>query len=113
VTLTQPALDGTIPEPAADDYEEWIDLVWDAYVRAADSGQPFTISEVAENKKLPDPPKPQSQWGHLPGRLVKAGLIEPYIRTGKSSRRSVHKSLVNMWIGIPAHLRHQTEVDAA
>jgi hypothetical protein len=112
VTPVQPALDGTVPTPGPDDYEEWVEQVWDAYVRAADSGLPFTISEVAQREKLPDPPKPQAQWGHLPARLVKAGIIEPHA-TGKSERRTVHHSLVIQWIGIPAHLRNRTEDEAA
>jgi hypothetical protein len=88
-----------------DDLEKWIEVVWAAYVAAADSGQPFTISEVAAKAGLPDPPKAQSQWGLLPGRLVKAGLIEAHRETGKSSRPGVHSSLVHQWIGIPAHRR--------
>jgi hypothetical protein len=96
-----------MPEPpgVVDDLGEWVKVVWPAYVAAADTGQPFTISEIAAKAGLPDPPKAQSQWGHLPGLLVKAGLIEEYVRTGKSSRPGVHKSLVHQWIGIPTHRR--------
>jgi hypothetical protein len=88
-----------------DDLEEWVKAVWPAYLAAADTAQPFTISEIAAKHGLPDPPKAQAQWGLLPGRLVKAGLVEEYRETGKSSRPGVHKSLVHQWIGIPAHRR--------
>jgi hypothetical protein len=90
-----------------DDYEEWVKAVWPAYVAAADSGEPFTISQIAADKQLPDPPRPQAQWGQLPGRLKTEGLIEEWYGRGnpKSSRRTAHKSRVAMWIGIPAHRR--------
>lgn len=96
-----------MPEPPGkvDDFEEWVKTVWPAFVAAADSGQPFTTSEIAAARQLPDPPNAQAQWGSLPGRLIKAGLIEPYYRTGKSARPGVHKSLVHLWIGIPLHRR--------
>jgi hypothetical protein len=93
------------PPKPVDDFEEWVKAVWPAFVRAADSGQPFTTSEIAAREKLPDPVKSQAQWGKLPGRLQKAGLIEEYYRPGKSSRRGVNGSLVHTWIGIPAHRR--------
>lgn len=106
----QPALPADYPQPIAtrnqlDDFEEWVKTVWPAFERAADSGQPFTTSQIQERYKLPDPPNPQSQWGHLPGRLVKAGLIEEYAQTGKSKRRGVNSSRVAQWIGIPPELR--------
>jgi hypothetical protein len=88
-----------------DDYEEWVKAVWPAYVAAANTGQPFTISQIATKAGLPDPPKSQSQWGLLPGLLKKDGLIEAYCETGKSSRPGVHSSLVHQWIGIPADQR--------
>lgn len=107
----QPALDGTLPAAAAnkagrrvDDYETWIDEVWPAFESAADSGLPFTTSEIAKTHDLPDPPNPQAQWGKLPSRLIKAGLIEVFA-TGNSKRATVHGSLVHTWIGIPAHRR--------
>jgi hypothetical protein len=88
-----------------DDLEEWVKQVWPAYVHAADTGIPFTISEIAAKYRLPDPPKAQAQWGLLPGRLIKAGLIEAYRETGKSSRPGVHRSLVHQWIGVPLEQR--------
>lgn len=107
MTAVQPALDGSVPpakEPAArrrvEDFEAWVDEVWDAFVQAADTGLPFTVSEIAARHDLPDPPNPQAHWGQLPGRLRKAGLIEPHA-TGNSARRSVHSSLVHTWIGVP------------
>ncbi|WP_405769205.1 hypothetical protein OG539_32610 [Actinacidiphila glaucinigra] len=111
MTAIQPALDGSVPPakvPAArrkiEDFEEWVDEVWQAFEDAADSGLPFTVSEIAEKRNLPDPPNPQAHWGKLPGRLRKAGLIEEYA-TGRSSRDSVHSSLVVKWIGIPQQHR--------
>lgn len=113
MTTVQPALDGSIPAPKVpaarrrvEDYETWVDEVWPAFVRAADSGLPFTTSEVAKREDLPDPPIPQAQWGKLPSRLVKAGLIQPYA-TGNSKRDTVHGSLVHTWIGIPARYRRR------
>jgi hypothetical protein len=111
----QPALDGSIPdEPRrqAADFEEWLEEVWPAYEAAADSGEPFTISAIAEAHRLPDPPRPQAQWGHLPGRLMRAGLIQQHY-VGRSRRPSVHSSLVLVWIGVPAHLRERRAAEAA
>ncbi|GAA3113569.1 hypothetical protein [Streptomyces echinatus] len=101
----QPAFDGIELEAAApatrrvmDDYEAWVDEVTPAYVEAADSGQPFTIDEVARKKQLPDPPHPKSQWGGLPARLQDAGIIRHH-GYGPSAR--ARKSLVYVWIGVP------------
>lgn len=106
MTATATPLPGMPDVPGrVDDFEDWIETVWPFYVAAADTGQPFTISQIAADNHLPDPPKSQSQWGHLPHRLVKAGIIEDYYRTGNSSRPGVHKSLVHQWIGVPAHRR--------
>ena len=106
MTATANPLPGmpTIPW-RVDDLEVWFTIIWPAYVAACDTGQPFTISKVAKDNQLPDPPKSQSQWGHLPGRLVKAGLAKAHTDTGKSSRPGVHHSLVHQWIGIPADER--------
>jgi hypothetical protein len=111
VTAIQDALEGMPeqpePEPKkpaprrrCEDYETWVDEVWGAFVQAADSGLPFTTSEVQERHDLPDPPNPQAHWGKLPGRLKKAGLIEE-CDTGNSKRPTVHASLVHTWIGVP------------
>ena len=103
-----------MPEPPtppavqrAEDYEEWVKAVWPAFAAAADTGEPFTISQIAAEAGLSDPPKPESQWGSLPGRLKAAGLIEEWAGHGnaKSSRRTTHQSRVATWIGIPAHRR--------
>jgi hypothetical protein len=107
VTATvQPALDGSIPPPKVtaarrrvEDYEEWVDEVWPAYVTAADTGQPFTIDEIARKHRLPDPPRPQSQWGSLPSRLQNAGIIRHH---GYGGSKRAHDSLVHVWIGVPA-----------
>ncbi|MCZ7413111.1 hypothetical protein [Streptomyces sp. WMMC897] len=110
----QPALDGSVPPPArrqVDDFEDWITAVWPAYQDAADSGLPFTVAEIAEARRLPDPPNPQAHWGQLPGRLIRAGLITEH-GTGKSLRPTVHKSRVAEWIGVPAHLRERAAAEA-
>ncbi|MFI1485692.1 hypothetical protein [Streptomyces sp. NPDC020747] len=85
-----------------DDYEAWVDEVTPAFVAAADTGQPFTICEIATTKHLPDPPHPKSQWGSLPARLQDAGLIRHH-GYGPSAR--CRKSLVYVWIGVPIRLR--------
>lgn len=107
-----PAFDGSQLEAAApsedrsrvDDYDAWVDEVWPAFVDAADSGQPFTISGVAADHQLPDPPKPQYQWGHLPERLLNAGIIRAH-SVASSRRDGVHGSLVREWIGVPKSQR--------
>jgi hypothetical protein len=112
MTHLQPAFDGTelaAPAPAVtrrtvDDYEAWVDEVWNAFVDAADTGKPFTVSSVAADKNLPDPPKPQYQWGHLPERLLNAGIIRAH-SVASSRRGTVNGSLVREWIGVPAHQR--------
>lgn len=95
------------PAPAAtrrviDDYEAWLDEVIPAYTTAADTGQPFTIDSVAREHNLPDPPRPKSQWGSLPARLQDAGIIRHH---GYGSSARCRRSLVYVWIGVPARLR--------
>jgi len=110
MTHIQPAFDGTeltAPAPATtrrviDDYEAWVDEVWPYYVAAADTRQPFTIDEISSKHRLPDPPKPQSQWGGLPIRLQNAGIIRHH--TAGTSVRA-HHSLVHVWIGVPPAMR--------
>lgn len=110
MTHVQPAFDGTemvAPAPAKsrriiDDYEAWVDEVWPYYVAAADTGQPFTIDEVSRKHQLPDPPRPQSMWGSLPGRLQNEGIIRHH--SGGTSARAGH-SMVHVWIGVPASQR--------
>jgi hypothetical protein len=106
----QPVFDGMhleAPAPAksrriVDDYEAWVDEVTPHYVAAADTGQPFTIDEISRKHQLPDPPSPKSQWGSLPGRLLDAGIIRHH-GYGQSAR--CRRSLVHVWIGVPAHQR--------
>lgn len=106
----QPAFDGiefAAPAPAksrrrVDDYEAWVDEVTPYYVAAADTGQPFTIDEIARRHQLPDPPSPKAQWGSLPVRLQNEGIIRHH--SGATSARAGH-SMVHRWIGVPAHHR--------
>jgi hypothetical protein len=106
----QPVFDGMhleAPAPAksrriVDDYEAWVDEVTPHYVAAADTGKPFTIDEISRKHQLPDPPSPKSQWGGLPGRLLDAGIIRHH-GYGQSAR--CRRSLVHVWIGVPAHQR--------
>ena len=110
MTHIQPVFDGTEMVAAApaktrrivDDYEAWVDEVWPAFVEAADSRRSFTIADVAAEKNLPDPPRPASQWGSLPGRLQDAGIICHH-SYGPSAR--CRKSLVYVWIGVPVGMR--------
>lgn len=110
MTNIQPVFDGNRLEAAApstsrrivDDFEAWVDEVWPHYVAAADSRRPFTIADVAAEKNLPDPPRPASQWGSLPGRLQDAGIICHH-SYGPSAR--CRKSLVYVWIGVPVGMR--------
>lgn len=106
----QPAFDGTemvASAPSAtrrivDDYEAWVDEVWPAFVEAADTRLPFTVDEVARRHNLPDPPRPQSQWGSLPNRLQNAGIIQ---HAGASTSARAGHSMVHRWIGVPAAYR--------
>lgn len=106
----QPAFDGMHLEAAApaksrrrvDDYEAWVDEVWPAFVAAADSGQPFTVDEIARTKRLPDPPQPKTQWGRLPARLLNDGIIRHHDYGGSARAK---QSLVHVWIGVPPRHR--------
>jgi hypothetical protein len=107
MSYIQPAFDGAELAAAApavtrrivDDFEAWIDEVTPYYVAEADTGVPFTIDSVARKHQLPDPPKPQSQWGGLPIRLQNEGIIRHH--GGSTSARAGH-SMVHEWIGVPA-----------
>jgi hypothetical protein len=72
----QPALDGTVPNPA-EDFETWVEKVRPAFERAAATGREFASWHVKVDEKLPDPPNPKSQWGLLLHRLHDEGLIQP------------------------------------
>ncbi|MFJ6566557.1 hypothetical protein ACIQNU_04000 [Streptomyces sp. NPDC091292] len=106
MTYIQPAFDGAelaAPAPAKsrrriDDYEAWVDEVWKTFVAAADSGQPFTVDQIARRHRLPDPPQPKTQWGRLPGRLLNDGIIRHHGYGGSARAR---QSLVHVWIGVP------------
>lgn len=110
MTHVSPVFDGDRLEAAApaatrrvmDDYEAWVDEVWPAFVEAADARMPFTVDEVARRKQLPDPPRPQSQWGSLPLRLQNEGIIRHH---GYGGSERAHHSLVHVWIGVPPAMR--------
>jgi hypothetical protein len=107
VTITQPALDGTVPEPKipvarqrAEDYETWVAEVWPAFVTAAETGRTFTCYSVADLHKLPEPPD-HHQWGRLMTLLKEEG----YIKTAgwaASDRPTANHSGVRTWKGTRA-----------
>jgi hypothetical protein len=92
----QPALDGTVPEPA-DDYETWVDTVRPTFVTVAATGRRFVSWQIKHEHKLPDPPDPAHDWGKLLSRLHREGLIEP---DGFGFTRD--RSCVNAWRGTRA-----------
>lgn len=75
MTAVQQPLDG-MPEPA-DDYETWVEKVRPAFERAAATGREFASWHIKVDQELPEPPKPQFQWGTLLHRLESEGLIRP------------------------------------
>lgn len=114
----QPALDGTLPQPAPkankqqgtpermDNYEDWIDRCRPSFERAADTGEPFTTSEIQQRYQLPDPPDPAHNWGHLALRFKSEHLIREW-STDRSKRKTANKSRVAQWIGTPKAERSQ------
>lgn len=93
----QPALDGTMPEPA-DDYHAWVDKVRPTFVQVARSGRRHWLSwQIKREYKLPEPPDPAHDWGKLLGRLADDGLIE---HDGFGHTRD--RSVVNAWTGTRA-----------
>jgi hypothetical protein len=107
MTVTPTPLPGMpdLPVPPAvqraEDYETWIAGIWPTFIRAADSGEPFTTSEIQERHQLPDPPDPAHHWGHLALRLQAQRIVREF-STDRSRRKTVHKSRVTLWIGVPA-----------
>jgi hypothetical protein len=105
----QPTLDGTIPEPAtrqADDYETWLAEVWPKFLDAAATGRTFTCFEIADTHRLPAPPNPQAHWGRLMTLLKEQG----YVRTAGwacSDRPTAHHSGVRTWRGTAAARRER------
>lgn len=92
MTAIQQPLDGMpVPPPADADYETWVEKVRPVFVEAAQSGRKFASWQIKVAKKLPDPPKPKTQWGsfihllHKDGVLKRAGWTET--RDGSSVRR--------------------------
>lgn len=102
----QPALDGTVPEPPAarprsEDYETWIAAVRPAFEAAAASGRTFTTYEIADKRRLPEPPDPAHQWGRLMTLLREDGFIQP-AGWACSPRPTTHASGVRTWRGTRA-----------
>lgn len=101
----QPALDGSVPEPAQSvDYETWLAAVRPAFIAAAATGRTFTCYSVADANKLPDPPNRKAHWG----RLMTLLRDEGYIRTANwacSDRPTAHHSGVRTWKGTAAARR--------
>ena len=97
----QPTLDGTLPTPPAPDYLGWCDLVRPAFVAAARSGRRFTTYEIAEEHRLPEPPRPCTHWGNFAQSLARQGLIE-HCGYDRSSRPTGEKSAVAVWRGTRA-----------
>lgn len=97
----QPTLDGTIPAPTDLSYAEWADHVRPYFVAAARSGRRFTSFEIAEENKLPEPPKPASDWGNFVQSLARDRLIED-AGTDRSARRTSERSRVGVWRGTRA-----------
>ncbi|MFI5831018.1 hypothetical protein ACIA6C_27855 [Streptomyces sp. NPDC051578] len=112
MNAVQPALDGTIPTPKipaarrkAEDFETWLDEVWPYYVTAAATGRTYTIYEVAEEHRLPEPPD-SHMWGRLATLLREAGYHRPVGWT-TSPRPTSHASGLRTWRGTAAARREQ------
>lgn len=102
MTAIQPALDGTIPEPATGlSYAEWCDLVRPHYVDACRTGRRWTCYEIAEEHKLPEPPNPRADWGNFTQSLARQGLAE-HVGFDRTSRPTGEKSAVAVWRGTRA-----------
>jgi hypothetical protein len=100
--VQQPTLDGALPDPASGlTYTEWCDLVRPAFVEAARSGRLFTSFEIAEENKLPEPPKPACDWGNFVQSLAREGLIED-VSSVRSVRPTSERSRVGVWRGTRA-----------
>lgn len=98
----QPTLDGSLPAPDSGlTYPEWCDLVRPYFVAAAQSGRRFTSYEIAEENRLPEPPKPATDWGNFVQSLARERLIED-AGTDRSARRTSERSRVGVWRGTRA-----------
>ncbi|NED75316.1 hypothetical protein G3I51_23935 [Streptomyces sp. SID9944] len=110
-TPVQPALDGSVPEPAkswarqqAEDYETWLEVVWPVFIAVAATGRTFTTFEVADQHQLPDPPNPKAHWGRLMVRLRDEGYVRP-ANWACSNRPTTRHSGVRTWRGTAAARR--------
>lgn len=98
----QPTLDGTLPtDTSGYSYAEWAELVRPYFVAAARSGRRFTSYEIAEEHRLPEPPKPACDWGNFVQSLARDRLIEE-AGTDRSARRTSERSRVGVWRGTRA-----------
>lgn len=104
MTAVQPALDGSMPEPAVpsarrrvEDYETWVAEVRPVFEKVAATGRPFLCWQIAHNNQLPDPPDRDHDWGRLMARLHHDRLIRT---NGFGLTRD--KSSVRRWRGTRA-----------
>lgn len=88
----------------SDDYATWICTVRPIFEKVALTRRRWTSFEIADEYRLPDPPKPKAQWGVFIRSLVDEGLIE---RVGydDSARPGGHNSGVKVWRGTTAARR--------
>jgi hypothetical protein len=83
--------------PPTDDFDEWADKVRPAYIAAAKSGARFATWQIKVAAKLPDPPKPKTDWGRFTARLRADGVLK---RDGWTCTRD--SSGVRRWTGTRA-----------
>ncbi|MFC9821431.1 hypothetical protein ACFWG6_31125 [Streptomyces erythrochromogenes] len=104
MTAVQPTLDGTIPPPArprASDYQTWVEKVRPVFEEIARTGRRFTSYEIADERKLEDPPLPKTHWGSFIHRLAEDGLIE-HVAFDETERPGGNHSVVKVWRGTRA-----------
>lgn len=70
-------VDAEKSEGVGPDYETWLQQIRPAFAAAARSGREFACWHIKVDKKLPDPPKPKTQWGSAMHHFTAEGLLEP------------------------------------
>lgn len=91
----------TTPEDRPPD-PGWADGALSAIREMARSGRQFQAAELATEYAIPTPPHPGA-WGRVFARAHAEGVIRPVGAT-QSSRRTVNKSLVMVWVGVDDQL---------